>query len=106
MTIEEPGVDIQLGMTASVLMGARMDATLFRLPLTALGESGGKPAVWRVEGGVVKPVPVGVVRYEEQGVILSGPLSDKDEVLTAGVHLVVEGQSVKALPRKPVKTQS
>lgn len=100
VTIVDAG-DVPLGVTASVRMGSRVEQAQFRLPLTAVGESAGKPAVFRVEGGVVRPVPIEVLRYEEQGAIVSGALTPADEVLTAGVHLVVEGQSVRALPRKP-----
>ncbi|HUP92147.1 MAG TPA: efflux RND transporter periplasmic adaptor subunit [Solimonas sp.] len=100
VTIVGAADDVPLGVTASVRMGARMEQSQFRLPLTALGEAGGKPAVFRVDNGTVKAVPVSVLRYEERGAIVTGALADQDQILTAGVHLVVQGQAVRAMPRK------
>lgn len=100
VTILEPDADVKLGMTATVLMGARMDAAAFGVPLSALGALKEQPVLWTVEGGKLKSVPVKVLRYIESAAIVSGALSPQTPIVTAGVQLMVEGA-----PATPVQRQ-
>lgn len=90
---------VKLGMTASVFAAGASTETLYRLPLGALGGDTHQAAVWRIEGGHVKRVPVEVVKYLDDGVILRAALNPTDQVVCAGVHLLTDGQAVRPVPR-------
>ena len=92
---------VQLGMTATVVLGARVDAGAFIVPLSALGGTQEQAAVWIVgEDNMTHPVPVKVLRYVEQGAVIAGALNAQMKMVTAGTHLMVDGASVIALERK------
>ena len=107
--IEVPEGDIesiQPGMRAEVTFwrsnGASVSLTkpgsggeLAELPLTAIYQTGDTPSVWVVgEDGTVSLKNVSVEEYGDNTVRVDG-LSDGDIVVTAGVHKLHEGQSVR-----------
>lgn len=97
----EGGDAVQLGMTATVLLGARMDEAAFSVPLSALGGSKEQPAVWVVGAdGKTHAVQVQVLRYLETGAIVSGALAPDMRMVSAGTHLMVEGRQVTVIERK------
>lgn len=101
IALDEADPRVRLGMTANVVQSLETDRPLFGIALTALGEHQGSPCVWTVNAeGRVQPVPVEVVRYTEKAVIVAGALNADDAVVTAGVHLLSAGESVRALPRQ------
>lgn len=101
ITIVDPDDDIHLGMTASVIVGASAVAGSFQLPLTAVTEINGKPTIWRAQGEplAAQPVTVEVLQYLERDVIVRGALKPDDQVISAGVHLLIPGMAVKAIDR-------
>lgn len=86
----------RLGQTARVYFadGASVGQTL--IPLSALHELGGKPAVWLVDAKSrqVKLAPVTIATYREQGVTLTGGVGVQDWIVTAGVHKLREGETI------------
>jgi membrane fusion protein, multidrug efflux system len=105
VTVLDADDAVQLGATATVLLLDAGDGSTFRLPATALGAlDKDRAAVWTVVAGpdgtqVVKPVPVKVMQYLEGAAIVAGALSAKDRLVTAGVHLLVEGMPVQPIDR-------
>ena len=104
VTVVDADEHVQLGATATVLLSAAAQAHSFRLPATALGSiEGNRPAVWRVRsaggGATVEAVPVEVLRYLDGEVLISGPLSEQDRLVSAGVHRLSIGMAVQAIPR-------
>lgn len=100
VTIVDADDAIQLGMTATVMMGARMEGGVFQVPLAALGEVAGVPAVWSVgKDQRAHPVTVKVVRYVENAAIVRGALDPSMKIVSAGVHLLVDGEAVRPLER-------
>lgn len=106
-----PGVNIDLGQSARVYAQDGNGGDL-SLPLSALVGKDGQSAVWVIraqstgEGqarrmqSVVRLVPVKVGAFGEDRVpVLSGLKAD-DWVVSAGVHLLREGQAVKPIDRK------
>ena len=84
-------------MTANVIfVGANNGDTNISLPLSALYQVENKTQVWIVNDAFL----CGIKRYkcnifgEKNDVIVSG-LNKGDVVVTAGVHKLYEGQSVK-----------
>ncbi len=92
---------VQLGMTARVFLDAGDAPPALILPLSALHEQAGAPAVWRLDrkSKQVHLVPVQVGSYREEGVALLAGVSADDWIVTAGVHKLSEGQLVRPIDR-------
>ncbi len=86
----------RLGQTARVLLDGGQEATLWRVPLAALHEKDGRPAVWRVDRQTrqVHLTGVAVARFGEDGAILSEGIDAEDWIVTAGVHRLREGEVI------------
>ena len=90
--------DVRLGMTATVEVatGANGAAGL-RVPLTALVQSKGATHVWIVENGAVRLAPVQVTGQVGNDVLVTGAVRAGQQVVTAGVNLLRNGQKVRIL---------
>jgi multidrug efflux system membrane fusion protein len=100
VTILKPSPQVQLGMTANVLLGdGKGGAAVVRLPLSALYQSGQEPAVWLVDPKTsqVKLTPVKVARYTQDAVEIAAGLHAGDVVVRAGVHKLTAGQRVRVI---------
>lgn len=89
--------DVRLGQTATVrLAGASRDGVV-RLPLAAVFEQAGRSSVWLLDAATmtVHAQPVAVVGAEGRQVLVSAGLAAGQEVVTAGVHALTQGQKVK-----------
>jgi RND family efflux transporter MFP subunit len=95
----EPDAAVKLGMTANVAIGDRAAGLVITLPLTALTEVQGKPAVWVVDPHTsqVNLRPVAVGAYREDGVIVREGLRPGEIVVTAGVHKLIAGETVRVV---------
>ena len=90
--------EVRLGMTATVeLATGGNGAAGLRLPLTALVQHKGASSVWIVENGAVKLVPVQVVGQVRNDVLVTGQVAAGQNVVTAGVNLLRNGQKVRIL---------
>lgn len=90
--------EARLGMTATVeLATGGNGAAGLRLPLTALVQNKGASSVWIVENGAVKLVPVEVVGQVRNDVLVTGQVAAGQQVVTAGVNLLKNGQKVRIL---------
>jgi multidrug efflux system membrane fusion protein len=98
---------VQLGMTARVFLNAGDAPQALLLPLAALHEKDGAPAVWVLDARTraVKLAPVKIGAYREDGVTIVEGLGPQQWVVAAGVHKLSEGQVVKPVDaaNKPVK---
>jgi len=101
VTILDADPRVQLGMTATVLLGSVRPAPAIELPLAALYRKDGDPAVWVVESGTatVRLVPVRLGEYHENTFTVLDGLKAGDLVVTAGVHKLLPGQKVKVPPQ-------
>ncbi|MGH8504890.1 MAG: efflux RND transporter periplasmic adaptor subunit [Stenotrophobium sp.] len=100
VTIVDADDAVQLGTTASVLMGERVDPNTYIVPLSALVKEQGQPSVWIVSDGHAHRLAVKVIRYVEDRAIVSGALSPQMQMVSAGASLLTENQTVRALPRQ------
>lgn len=90
--------EVRLGMTATVeLATGGNGAAGLRLPLSALVQHKGASSVWIVENGAVKLVPVQVVGQVRNDVLVTGQVAAGQNVVTAGVNLLKNGQKVRIL---------
>ncbi len=102
VTLEKPSDQIKLGMSATVRVSNTSSSTTTTLPLTAIYGNGNGQRVWLVDSNKrVKSAPIqaqiDMQNQHGEQVQVSG-LKAGDIVVTAGVHLLREGQAVKLLP--------
>lgn len=90
--------DVRLGMTATVEVATGGNgAAGLRVPLTALVQSKGATHVWIVENGAVRLAPVQVTGQVGNDVLVTGAVRAGQQVVTAGVNLLRNGQKVRIL---------
>ena len=100
----------RLGQTATVAIAAPRLAGVARVPLSALKEHQGGSSVWIVDPAsmtaVPRPVQVGGAEGNE-AIVIAG-LAPGDRVVTAGVHVLSAGQTVRLYsdPEAPLVSAS
>jgi len=96
ITVLEPDAALRLGMTAKLTADLGIDHDLRQLPLTAVYDPDGDPAVWVVDPNTsrVHMQRVSLAGVARNAVLVSEGLSDGDIVVTAGVHLLHDQQKV------------
>jgi membrane fusion protein, multidrug efflux system len=89
--------DVKLGMTANVMLQQNGAAIVAVIPLTALYQKDNSPAVWVVdtEASQVQLRQIVTGAYREDGVVVLSGLKDGEHIVTAGVHKLVPGQTVR-----------
>lgn len=97
IAIPEAPPGIKLGMTAYVSFASTGAQAMLRLPLSALFQDKSGSAVWVVENGAVRLVPVQLAGPTGNEVLIAGGLAPGQTVVTAGVNLLKAGQKVKIL---------
>lgn len=87
----------QLGQSARVYMQESGNPGL-SVPLSALTESNGKPAVWVVgRDGRLQKRGVSVRRYGARTAEITAGLAQNEWIVQAGVHLLRDGEKVRAV---------
>jgi len=89
--------DVKLGMTAYVAFAAKNPDAMIKLPLSALFQDQAETAVWVVEKGIVKRVPVRVAGTSDNDILVNAGVTPGQIVVTAGVNLLKPGQKVRIL---------
>jgi multidrug efflux system membrane fusion protein len=97
ISIPDASDDVRLGMTAYVTFAEKTPGAIIKVPLTALLQDKSATAVWVVENGAVKLVPVKVAGTAGNDILLAGGVAPGQTVVTAGVNLLKPGQKVKIL---------
>jgi multidrug efflux pump subunit AcrA (membrane-fusion protein) len=97
IAIVAPDQAIELGMTARVRLDRQQGADVYRLPLTALYQKNGKSFVWIVtpDSSLVHAREVQVGDVAQDAVLIANGIEAGETVVTAGVHLLFEGQLVR-----------
>lgn len=87
---------VDLGQTAAVTLPLPDRPGLVRLPLSALLQQQGRTVVWVLDGASmsVRQQPVQVAGADGNMALIGGGLAAGAEVVTAGVHVLTEGQKV------------
>lgn len=89
----------QLGQTATVLLDRPTAEATLKLPLAVVREHQGKSAVWVFDpaAGAVRSRPVSLAAAQGNEVLVASGLKAGERVVTAGVHVLSEGQVVRLL---------
>jgi RND family efflux transporter MFP subunit len=96
VTLKNPPEQFRFGMSVSGRL--KVDtAPVVVLPLSAVFDKAGKPAIWvyGAQAGTVSLKPVQVARFETDRVVIAEGLAKGDVVVTAGVNQLREGQKVR-----------
>lgn len=98
VTLADADGAVQLGMSASVLLPTAGKSEAAHLPLTALLDQNGQKKLWRYDPASHKvgSIPVRVVSVTDDGFVADG-VAPGTVVVTAGVHLLREGQTVRLI---------
>lgn len=98
VSLIDPPPTVQFGMTATVRFTARRTDALPTVPLSALLHEQNQTWVWlfTAETSKVHRVPVKVLTVGDSVAVLEGVQAGA-EVVTAGAHMLREGQTVKRL---------
>lgn len=88
----------QLGQSARVLLSKNTGSSL-RIPMSALTDADGKPAVWvfNPKDGKLHRQPVHVLGYGAQQAEIGGGLDAGQWIVQAGVHMLRDGEAVRAV---------
>jgi membrane fusion protein, multidrug efflux system len=103
VSFEAVGIKAEVGQSARVYV-QDSSANKMALPLSAIYQRDKKAAVWKVEKGAndaysVRLVPVQIGAYGETSVPVIAGIKPDDWIVSAGVHLLLEGQTVKPVDR-------
>jgi multidrug efflux system membrane fusion protein len=103
VSVPDADAAVALGMTATVHVLANEAQPVAWLPLTALTQDNGQPAVWVFDPatGTVQPRAVNLAAYDDEKAKVLGGLNEGERIVTAGVHKLVAGQKVRPLEAKP-----
>lgn len=99
VSVLDPDPAIRLGMTANVALGEARTEAVIRVPLSALTQVEARPAVWVVDpqSSQVNLRPVEIGAYREDGVTVTTGLKPGEVVVTAGVHKLLAGETVRVV---------
>ena len=100
IAVKDADASLRLGMTASVHAPDVDGAQAIRLPLTAVLDRGGKPQVWIVDAASsrVAARAVALGSAQDDSVLVTAGLAGGETVVTAGVHMLHDGQKVRVAP--------
>ena len=106
VTIDNPDARLRLGMTAHVTFPSegttKPSAKMFSVPLAAIFQQDGKPAVWVVGSDETLTLrPIEVHAYGEQDAQVAGGVSADERIVIAGVHKLHAGEKIKVVGVDP-----
>lgn len=109
VSILEPDEHVMLGMTANVTfpgetggVGASGTASRIQVPLTAIFQQEGKPALWVVAPDqTIALRPVKVASFGEVTAVLESGVAVGERIVVAGVHKLSAGEKIKAVDQLP-----
>lgn len=99
ITLIDPPREVALGMTATVRFEAPLPQPVITVPLQALLREGQGTHVWKLDraAGTVSRHEVKVATISGNDLVLASGVAPGDTIVTAGVHLLKDGQKVRVL---------
>ena len=99
-TLKDADDAVKLGMSASLQYAtAAGSQPSIALPPGALFQNGQQASVWIVNARQqLSAVPVEVVKYRNNAVLVRGALRSGNQVIAAGVHKLLAGQIINPVP--------
>jgi multidrug efflux system membrane fusion protein len=98
VAIRQPDARVLLGMTATVRFLRQEGSNRLSVPLTAVFQHAGQPALWVVDADqIVSLRPVAIAAYREDSAILAGGATAGERIVVAGVHKLSSGERVRVI---------
>ncbi|MBL0027867.1 MAG: efflux RND transporter periplasmic adaptor subunit [Rhodanobacteraceae bacterium] len=101
VAFDAPDGDVQLGRTARIFLTDAARASSVLVPLSAVHEKDGKPAVYVVDAKTkqvaLREVTLGI--YREDGATITGGVTATEWVVANGVHKLQPGRAIKPIDR-------
>ncbi|WP_052700276.1 efflux RND transporter periplasmic adaptor subunit [Methylocucumis oryzae] len=103
VAILDADADVDMGMTATVHVQKNQLNPIAKLPLTALTQVNGQPSVWvfNAVNATVEPRSITLERYDNEYVNVLSGVNEGELIVSAGVHKLMPGQTVRLLGDKP-----
>jgi multidrug efflux system membrane fusion protein len=95
VSLLNPPPAVKLGMTATVTLAGGAAHPAFSIPLAALYQAENTPAVWVVSDNILTLRPIQTGPFGNGTIQVLAGLQPGDQIVTAGVHKLKEGQRVK-----------
>ena len=100
-SIPDADAAVSLGMSATLAIASRDAASIAVVPLSALYNQGEGASLWKVDGeGRLTLTPVKVVRYEANAALVTGGVTEGDNIVILGVQKLDAGQKVRIITRE------
>lgn len=97
ITLTGADIELPLGMSATVSF-AKSGGTTFQVPLAAIFQKDGRPAVWVVgKDDSLELRPVDVRTYSDAGALITAGLNDGELVVAAGAFKLSAGEKVRVV---------
>jgi RND family efflux transporter MFP subunit len=98
-SISGAGNEVQLGMTATLVLSDAAGERVARLPLSALFDQGSGPSLYVVDSktGAITLKHITVKAYESSDVLISGGVEEGASVVTLGVQKLDPAQKVRVV---------
>ena len=99
--LKNPPPELAIGMTVSILLSDSEEEGIC-LPITAIASRNERPILWRIvkDSGRVEVVPVDIIQYRTDNVIVRGPIRSGDQIVSAGVQRIDENSTVRVWEAK------
>ena len=98
VSIRNPDARVLLGMTAQARFMRPAGSSRLSVPLTAIFQQGGRPALWVVGADqTVSLRSVAVAGYRESTAVLASGAQAGERIVVAGVHKLTGGERVKVI---------
>jgi RND family efflux transporter MFP subunit len=96
--------DVKLGQTATVVFSPGKVTGVVKVPMSAVFERQGQPHVWVLVPSTMtlRPQAIQVAGADGNEVVVVGGLAAKQEIVTAGTHVLGENQKVRRYGAAPV----
>lgn len=102
VSIHHPDARVLLGMTARVHFHRPDEKARLTVPLSAIFQHAGQPALWVVSAEkTVTLRPVAIARYREDAAVLDSGVQAGERIVVAGVHKLSSGEHVKVIEQAP-----
>lgn len=87
----------QMDLGAALTVRPLREEEAIRIPFAALANVGGSPCVWIIDAKTMQVAPhkVQIGAYSQDTVTVTSGLKEGDRIVTAGVQLLQEGQTVR-----------
>jgi len=97
-TLKNCSQNLPLGTLVTLTYANKSKSTLQKVPIAAIAHLNGESFVWQVKAGQVIAQPVQVVRLDSQSAFIQSDLPLGTSIVSQGVHLLVNHQSVQVVP--------